>query len=234
MGGYAFPYIDSYYIILVIPTILLSFLGQIWVKSTFNRYSKIKIQSSMLGVDVAKKVLDTADVSNVNIERTGGFLTDHFDPRRMVLRLSEAVYGSSSISAAGVAAHEAGHAVQKKRKYIPLVLRSTLVPVANIGSTVGPYLALFGIILSNKYFLKAGIVLFAASVLFYIITLPVEFNASRRALRFLRESGILESSEIRKFRKVLTAAAFTYVAAALTQLASLVRLILIAKSRDRS
>ncbi len=231
--GWSFPYIDSYYIILVVPTIILSLLGQLWVKGTFNKYSKVKIQSSMLGVDVAKKVLDQGGVSNVNIERTGGFLTDHFDPRKMVLRLSDPVYGASSVSAAGVAAHEAGHAVQKKTRYFPLVLRSTLVPAANIGSTIGPYLAMFGLILGNPYFLKAGIVLFSLSVLFYLVTLPVEFNASRRAIRLLRESGILESSEIKKVRRVLTAAAFTYVAAALTQLASLLRLILIAKSRDK-
>lgn len=208
-------------------------MAQFLVKGTFNKYSKVKLASNMMGCDVAKKVLEFAGVTNVNIERISGYLTDHFDPRNSVLRLSDPVYSSFSLSAAAVAAHESGHAVQKNRKYIPLVLRSTLVPVANVGSMFGPYLAMFGIILSNKYLLKIGIILFACSVLFYLITLPVEINASRRAIKLLRESYVINDDEISSCRKVLTAAAFTYVAAALTQVASLFRLILIAKSRSK-
>ena len=227
-------YLDQYYIILVLPTIFLSFLAQMIVRGTFNKYSSKKIESSMLGVDVAKKVLELANVNNVNIERTSGYLTDHFDPRRKVLRLSDQVYGASSIAAAGVAAHEAGHAVQKSRKYIPLVLRSTLVPVANVGSVAGPYLAIIGIVLSNPLLIDIGIAFFAISVLFYVITLPVEFNASRRAVNLLDEAGILTSRELKGVKKVLAAAAFTYLASALTQMASLLRLILIARSRNRN
>lgn len=233
MSGWAFPMIDKWYLLLVIPTVLLSFLAQFLVKGTFRKYSKVKISSNMMGCDVAKKVLDTAGVNNVNIEKTSGYLTDHFDPRKNVLRLSDPVYGSFSIAAASVAAHESGHAVQKARKYVPLVMRSTLVPVANVGSLVGPYLAMFGIIFSNSWLLKIGIIFFAVSVAFYIITLPVEINASRRAIKLMRESFIVNNDEVRKARRVLSAAAFTYIAAALTQIASLLRLILIAKSRSR-
>ena len=230
-SGYMFPVIDKWYWILVVPTIILSFIAQFAVKGTFKKYSNVRISSNLMGREVAKKVLDAAGVDNVNIEKVSGYLSDHYDPRHQVLRLSDPVYGSSSIAAAAVAAHEAGHAVQKKVKYFPLVLRSTLVPAANIGSMVGPYLAMFGIFLSNQYLLQAGIILFAVSVAFYIVTLPVEINASHRAIKLLREEKLIDNTEIGKARAVLAAAAFTYIAAALTQVASLLRLILIARNR---
>jgi len=183
------------------------------------------------GKEAAALLLRSNSISNVSIQRIGGSLSDHYDPSHKVLRLSEPVYDKTSIAAVGVAAHETGHAIQDKEKYAPLVLRSTLVPVANIGSTAGPYLALAGIIFRMNLLLNIGIILFACAVLFYLITLPVEIDASRRALKVLEHNAVLNQEELKGAKKVLSAAALTYVASALTAMANLLRLILI--SRDR-
>ena len=224
-------YFDYYYLILVVPTLLLSLYAQFKVKSAFSKYSQVQTIRKISGKEAAALLLRSNSISNVSIQRIGGSLSDHYDPSHKVLRLSDPVYDKTSIAAVGVAAHETGHAIQDKEKYAPLVLRSTLVPVANIGSTAGPYLALAGIILRMNLLLNIGIILFACAVLFYLITLPVEIDASRRALKVLEHNAVLNQEELKGAKKVLSAAALTYVASALTAMANLLRLILI--SRDR-
>lgn len=224
-------YIDIYYIILIVPTLLLSIWAQIKVKSTFASYSQKINSRGITGAQAAAYLLRVNNINDVRIERVSGSLTDHYDPSSKVLRLSESVYGKTSIAAVGVAAHETGHAIQHAVGYGPLALRSTLVPVANIGSSAGPVLALLGIIFSWNFLLNLGILLFGCAVLFYLVTLPVEFNASSRAVAILGKTGVMSPQELSGVKKVLSAAALTYVASALTAVANLLRLILI--SRDR-
>ena len=224
-------YFDYYYLVLVVPTLLLSLYAQFKVKSAFSKYSQVQTMRKISGKEAAALLLRSNSISNVTIQRIGGSLSDHYDPSHKVLRLSEPVYDKTSIAAVGVAAHETGHAIQDKEKYAPLVLRSTLVPVANIGSSAGPYLALAGIIFRMNLLLNIGIILFACAVLFYLVTLPVEIDASRRALKVLEHNAVLSQEELRGAKRVLSAAALTYVASALTAMANLLRLILI--SRDR-
>lgn len=224
-------YFDYYYLVLVVPTLLLSLYAQFKVKSAFSKYSQVQTMRKISGKEAAALLLRSNSISDVSIQRIGGSLSDHYDPSRKVLRLSEPVYDKTSIAAVGVAAHETGHAIQDKEKYAPLVLRSTLVPVANIGSSAGPYLALAGIIFRMNLLLNIGIILFACAVLFYLVTLPVEIDASRRALKVLEHNAVLSQEELKGAKKVLSAAALTYVASALTAMANLLRLILI--SRDR-
>ena len=204
-------YFDYYYLVLVVPTLLLSLYAQFKVKSAFSKYSQVQTIRKISGKEAAALLLRSNSISNVSIQRIGGSLSDHYDPSHKVLRLSDPVYD--------------------KEKYVPLVLRSTLVPVANIGSTAGPYLALAGIIFRMNLLLNIGIILFACAVLFYLITLPVEIDASRRALKVLEHNAVLNQEELKGAKKVLSAAALTYVASALTAMANLLRLILI--SRDR-
>ena len=224
-------YFDYYYLVLVVPTLLLSLYAQFKVKSAFSKYSQVQTMRKISGKEAAALLLRSNSISNVTIQRVGGSLSDHYDPSHKVLRLSEPVYDKTSIAAVGVAAHETGHAIQDKEKYAPLVLRSTLVPVANIGSSAGPYLALAGIIFRMNLLLNIGIILFACAVLFYLVTLPVEIDASRRALKVLEHNAVLSQEELKGAKKVLSAAALTYVASALAAMANLLRLILI--SRDR-
>ena len=224
-------YFDYYYVILVVPAVILSFLAQWKVKTTFERYSRIPTKSGITGREMAERLMLSSDVRGVKVSTIQGSLTDHYDPSAKVLRLSEPVYGKTSVAAVGVAAHEMGHAIQDKIGYAPLVLRSTLVPVANIGSSFGPILAFAGLFFRFGLLTNIGILLFAGAVLFYFITLPVEIDASRRALKILEGTNMLTSEELSGVRSVLTAAAFTYIASALTALASLIRLILL--SRDR-
>ncbi|MDR2923281.1 MAG: zinc metallopeptidase [Treponema sp.] len=226
-------YFDYYYLILVVPTIILSLVAQIMVKSTFAKYSKVPCSKRITGQDSAALLLRANNIRDVQIESVQGSLTDHYDPSSKVLRLSQPVYGQNSIAAVGVAAHETGHAIQHARGYGPLALRSTLVPVANIGSMIGPYIAMAGLFLSMPLLLNIGIILFGGAVLFYVITLPVEFNASARAIAILRANNVLTKDELNGVKKVLTAAAMTYVASALTALMSLLRLILLSRSRRR-
>ena len=222
---------DNYYLVLVVPTIILSMIAQIMVKSAFSKYSKIQCSKNITGRDAAQLLMQSNSISDVAIEQVRGSLTDHYDPGAKKLRLSEPVYGQPSIAAVGVAAHETGHAIQHARHYGPLVLRSTLVPVANIGSSIGPWLAIAGLFLSMPLLLNIGILLFGAAVLFYVVTLPVEFNASARALAILKSGNVLTQEELSGVKKVLTAAALTYVASALTAIMSLLRLILLSRRR---
>jgi len=226
-------FIDFYYIVLVVPTLILSMIAQIMVKSTFSKYSQIKCSRNITGKDAALLLMKANSIANVAIEPVRGSLTDHYDPGSKKLRLSEPVYDRPSIAAVGVAAHETGHAIQHARKYGPLVLRSTLVPVANIGSSLGPWLAIAGLLFSYSFLINIGLVLFAGAVLFYIITLPVEFNASARALAILRSGNVLTAEELKGVKKVLTAAAMTYVASALTAIMSFLRLFLLSRGRRR-
>ena len=226
-------YFDYYYLILVVPTLILSMIAQILVKSTFHKYSKIRCSGNITGLSAAVKLLEANSISNVAVEPVGGSLTDHYDPRAKKLRLSEPVYGEATIAAVGVAAHETGHAIQHARGYGPLVLRGTLVPVANIGSSFGPWLAIAGLYFQFSFLTNLGLLLFGGAVIFYIITLPVEFNASARALAILKSGGVLTQEELNGVKKVLTAAALTYVASALTAIMSFLRLVLLARSRRR-
>jgi len=226
-------FFDYYYLVLVVPTIMLSMIAQIMVKSTFAKYSKVPCSKRITGQDSAALLLKANNIRDVKIEAVGGSLTDHYDPSSKVLRLSQPVYAQYSIAAVGVAAHETGHAIQHARGYGPLFLRSSLVPIANIGSMLGPYIAMAGIFLAMPMLLNIGIVLFGGAVLFYVITLPVEFNASARAIAILRSNNVLTKNELNGVKKVLTAAAMTYVASALTAMMSLLRLILLSRSRRR-
>ena len=224
-------FFDEYYLILVVPTIILSMWAQIMVKSTFSKYSKIACSKKITGADAATILMKVNNIRDVKIEAVAGSLTDHYDPSAKKLRLSDPVYGSTSIAAVGVAAHETGHAIQHALSWGPLAMRSTLVPVANVGSSFGPWIAVMGIFLAMPPLINIGIILFSAAVLFYLVTLPVEFNASSRAIAVLRANNVLTESELKGVKKVLTAAALTYVASALTAIASLLRLVLLSRRR---
>lgn len=217
---------DEYYILLVIPALLISMAAQFYVKSTYRRMSKITCSRGMTGAEAAYNVLRFYGITNVRIEQVSGKLTDHFDPKNNVIRLSQGVYGSTSVAAIGVACHEAGHAAQYAQSYLPIKVRNTLVPVANIGSSAGIWIALIGYFLGFQPIVLTGIALFSFVVLFQLATLPVEFNASNRALQVIEETGMLDTDEKAKARKMLASAALTYVAAALVSIANLLRLIL--------
>lgn len=232
LGNYNGIYIDPYYLILVIPTLLLSLVAQAAVKGTFSKYSKLGAKSGYTGQSAARRILNQNGLSHIAVERVAGQLTDHYDPKAKVLRLSESTYDSSSIAAIGVAAHEAGHAVQHDEGFWANTIRSALVPVAQIGSSVGPYMAIFGFFAGLEFLIYLGIVLFAGAVLFYLITLPVEFDASRRAIRVLEDQGMLTDQELKGAKSVLRAAAMTYIASTLVAFASLLRLILLARGRN--
>jgi len=224
---------DIYYLILVVPTLIFSMIAQFMVKSTFSKYSNVRCSKNITGQDAASLLLRDNSISDVAIEPVQGSLTDHYDPGAKKLRLSEPVYGQPSIAAVGVAAHETGHAIQHAKHYGPLVLRSTLVPVANIGSSMGPWLAIAGLAMSFDILINIGLLLFGGAVIFYIITLPVEFNASARALAILKSGNVLTAEELKGVKKVLTAAALTYVASALTAIMNFLRLFLLSRSRRR-
>jgi len=225
--------IDIYYLVLVVPAFLLSLWAQFMVKSTFNKYSKVFCSRKITGMEAASLLMKTNNIYDVKVEAVQGHLTDHYDPNAKTLRLSEPVYASASIAAVGVAAHEAGHAIQHATGWGPLALRKTLVPAANVGSRLGPLIAVAGLMFSFPPLTNIGIILFSAAVLFYVVTLPVEFDASGRAIAILRANNVLGEEELKGVKKVLTAAALTYVASALTAIASLLRLILLSRSRRR-
>jgi Zn-dependent membrane protease YugP len=233
-GCMLFPfYFDPTYILVIIG-VILSLLASARVKSTFAKYSRVRSQSGLTGAETAERILHRAGIYDVTIERVEGQLSDHYDPRKKVLRLSDSVYGSNSISAIGVAAHECGHAIQHQNSYAPLKLRSTLVPVAKFGSAIAWPLILIGLLLTgSQTLIDIGIILFSTAVLFQLVTLPVEFNASRRAVQTLGESGILHHEELNQSKKVLNAAALTYVAAAAATILQLLRLILLFGGRRR-
>ena len=218
-------------ILLVIPGFIISLWAQIKVSTTFKKYSKLNTVKGLSGYGAARRILDANGLSHVRIEQVHGNLTDHYDPRANVIRLSESVYHATSPAAIGVAAHEAGHAIQHAKNYKPITVRSKLVPVTNIGSAISMPLFFIGLIFSYYPLLIAGIILYSLVSIFQLVTLPVEFDASSRAMRVLESSGILNETELKASRKVLSAAAMTYVAALLTSLLTLLRLIILANGR---
>ena len=226
-GWFAFDWT----ILLVIPGFIISLWAQIKVSTTFKKYSKLNTVKGLSGYGAARRILDANGLSHVNIEQVYGELTDHYDPRANVIRLSESVYHATSPAAIGVAAHEAGHAIQHAKNYKPIVVRSKLVPVTNIGSAISMPLFFIGLIFSYYPLLIIGIILYSLVSIFQLVTLPVEFDASSRAMRVLESSGILNETELKASRKVLSAAAMTYVAALLTSLLTLLRLIILANGR---
>ena len=235
MGYFSYLYYyDWTYLLIMLPCIVLTIICQINVNTTFNKYSKIRNSRNMTGAQAAEYVLRANGVTGVQIMQVAGNLTDHFDPRSNVIRLSDNVYNSNSIAAVGVACHEAGHAVQHAQGYVPNKIRSAILPVANIGSKLSWIFIVLGLASSIfQVLLYVGIVFFAASVLFTLATLPVEFNASSRALACIRDNDLLSTDEYKGARRTLQAAAMTYVAAAATALLQLLRLILLANNRRR-
>ncbi len=225
--------IDQYYLLLVLPALLISLFAQFKVKSTFTKYSQEINSKGLSGAAAASLLLRANDITDVRIEPVAGELTDNYNPTSKVLHLSEPVLSKTTIAAVGVAAHETGHAMQHAKGYGPLALRSMLVPVANIGSSFGPTMAIAGLLFGFGLLIDLGIILYACAVLFYVVTLPVEFNASSRALVILRETNSMTEEELKKVKKVLSAAAMTYVASALTAIASLLRLVLLSRNRRR-
>ena len=225
-------YYDYYYLVLVVPAIIISLIAQMKVQSTFKKYAQVMSSRGMTATEVVQKILEWNGIYNVRIERVAGELTDHYDPRTNVIRLSDTVYGNPSVASIGVAAHEAGHAVQYAKGYVPIKIRNSILPVANIGSKLSLPLIIFGLILSMQPLVEFGILLFSFVLIFQLVTLPVEFNASRRAISTLNNSGILQGEELHGAKKVLGAAAMTYVAAALTTAMQLLRLILISRRRN--
>ena len=215
---------------MVIIGAVICLLASAHVNNTFKKYSKYSSMSGMTGAQAAQRILNAAGIYDVEIRHISGNLTDHYDPRNKTLSLSDSVYGSTSVAAVGVAAHECGHAIQHQKNYVPLTIRGAIVPVANIGSTLAWPLILIGLFISSRSgqaLITAGIICFSLAVLFQIVTLPVEFNASRRAVRILGETGILGEQELGYTRKVLGAAALTYVAGAASAILQLLRLILL-------
>ncbi len=230
--------IDWTYVIIVLPCVIFALVASAMVKTTFNRYSKQMSVRHITGAEAAQQVLLNNGVMDVRIERVSGDLTDHYDPKTNVIRLSDSVYSSTSTAAIGVACHEAGHAVQYAHKYAPIHLRAAVIPATNIGSMLAMPLILIGLLFATEAavssgFIYAGIACFGLSAVFQLITLPVEFNASRRAMEAIREGNILSEEEQRGARRTLTAAAMTYVAALAVSLAQLLRLILLFGGRRR-
>lgn len=226
-------YFDPTYL-LVILGVVLCMLASAKMNSTFRRYSGVPSYSGITGREAAERLLKNAGIYDVRVEHVSGNLTDHYDPRNKVLRLSDATYNRTSVAAIGVAAHECGHAIQHARGYVPLQIRGALVPVANFGSTIAWPLIVIGLFMNSgsaSLLLNLGILAFSAAVLFQIVTLPVEFNASGRALRILGDTGMLYPDEVRDTRKVLTAAALTYVAGAASAILQLLRILMITDSR---
>jgi len=226
-GAYGFYGLDWTYFLVLIGAVL-SLIASAKVNSTFNKFNKVRSASGMTGAEAAQRILQQNGIYDVAIEHISGNLTDHYDPKNKVLRLSDATYASNSVAAVGVAAHECGHALQHNVGYLPLRIRSAIVPAANIGSKLGIPIILLGVLLGSNYFLiELGIWVFSLAVLFQIVTLPVEFNASNRAMAMMERYGILGGDELRSTRKVLSAAAMTYVAAAASSILQLLRLILL-------
>lgn len=230
---YGYYYYDPTYMLIIISA-LISLFAQFLVNSRFSKYSRVRSRSGMTGAQAAERILQSQGIYDVAIQRVSGKLTDHYDPRNKTLNLSDAVYASTSVAAVGVAAHECGHAIQHARGYAPLSFRSALVPVANIGSQLSWLFIILGIFFGGSHTLiMVGILMFSAAVLFQLVTLPVEFNASGRALKLLSETGILQKDEVSDTRKVLSAAALTYVAAATTAVLQLLRLLRLFGGNDR-
>lgn len=232
-GGFYGFYFDPTYWLVIIGAVLC-ILAQTRVGSTFRKYAKVRSRSGMTGAQAAQRILELSGIYDVRVEYIKGELTDHYDPKAKVVRLSQSTYGSNSIAAIGVAAHECGHALQHNKGYAPLKIRTALVPAANIGSKLGIPIILLGVLFGmNQLFIQIGIWVFALAVLFQVVTLPVEYNASSRALAMLGDYGLMENEETQGCRKVLSAAALTYVAAAASSILQLLRLILLFGNNNR-
>lgn len=248
LGGYFYGYYQ--YLLWMLPAIIISLIAQVKVKSAYSKYSRVINRLGITGAEAARRVLSAGGVTNVQIVPFGGKLTDHFDPRSNVIRLSEGVYDRATVAAVGVACHEAGHALQHAEGYFPNKLRSVLVPITNFGSRIGWILIIIGFAFSGySYYsysstvstsygigdviLVIGIILYSTSLLFTLVTLPVEFNASKRALNIIKNTGMLQGEEYTGAKKTLTAAAMTYVASAVTALLQLLRIITMAQNRRR-
>ena len=227
-----YPFFFDWTFLLLIPALGLAFYAQAKIKGTYQKYSRVNSRRGLTGVQAARYLLDQSGLAHVQVAKVRGTLTDHYDPRKKVLNLSEGVYGSRSVAALGVAAHEAGHAIQHGLGYSPLVLRNSIVPVANFGTSLAFPLFLLGFFFRIPTFMDIGIVFFSLVVLFHVVTLPVELNASQRALALLSSEGYLEQDEVASAKKVLTAAALTYIAAATMAAVQLLRLIVLRGSRD--
>lgn len=235
-GFYPYYYMDSGYLLVLVMAIF-SMIASARVSSTYKKYSKQMTAKGITAEAAARKILDENGLYDVKIESVSGNLTDHYDPRSNVIRLSDTVRNSTSVAAVGVAAHEAGHAVQHATGYVPIKIRNTIVPVANIGSVAGPYLIIIGLLLSgamSNLLLNLGVWFFSAAVLFQLVTLPVEFNASRRAVATLQNGMYLYEDEVPAVKKVLSAAAMTYVAAAAVSIANLLRFVMLIGGRRRN
>ncbi len=218
---------DPMYFVFALPALLLGLWAQAKVKSAFNKYSKVRSMVGLSGAEIARRMLDTSGLYNVKVEPTNGFLSDHYDPTSHTLRLSQDVYRSNSIAAAGVAAHEAGHALQQQDAYLPMQIRSAIVPTVQIGSWLGPIIFIVGFLLQSMQIAWIGVILFAAVAVFAIVTLPVEFNASHRAKAWLADSGMIYQNEMRGVNSVLDAAALTYVAAAAQAVSTLLYYVML-------
>ena len=228
--GYGYPmyYGFDWTYLLVLAAAIFSIWASSRVNSTYQKYAQVRSMQGITGAEAARRILYYAGLSNIRVEHVNGNLTDHYDPKSKVLRLSDSTYGSASVAAIGVAAHECGHAIQDQEAYMPLKLRAALVPAANLGSHLGVPIIILGVILGSNYFLvQLGIWVFSLAVLFQLVTLPVEFNASNRAMNILESRGILGQEELGMSRKVLSAAALTYVAAAASSVLQLLRLVLL-------
>ena len=229
-----FYYFDPTYILVIIGAVIC-LIASARVKLTFNKFNKVRSMSGMTGAQAAERILYAAGIYDVTVQHVSGELTDHYDPRNKTLRLCDSVYGSPSVAAVGVAAHECGHAIQHQQSYAPLSIRAAIVPVANFGSFIAWPLIVIGFFITSStgsLLINLGILCFSLTVLFQLVTLPVEFNASSRAVRILGETGILGEEELRGTRKVLGAAALTYVAGAASAILQLVRLLILSGGRD--
>lgn len=234
MDYFSYYYLSNYYyFILVVPVLVLSMIASARVNSSFKKYSQVFSSRNLTGAQAAFEVLRHYGITDVKIERVNGNLTDHYDPRTNVIRLSDSVYNSTSVAAIGVACHEAGHAAQYAQNYAPIKIRSLVLPAANLGSRAGIPLAIIGFFLNFEILAIAGIVFFSFAVLFQLITLPVEFNASKRALAVVTDADILSENEKVGAKKVLTAAAMTYVAALAVSIANLLRILLMFNRRRK-
>lgn len=218
--------------ILLLPAIILAFYAQAKVQSTYSKYSEVPARTFKTGAQVSRELLDAAGLDNISVQMIPGNLTDHYDPKAGVLRLSHGVYQSNSVAALGIAAHEAGHAIQHSVGYFPMKIRAAIVPVANFGSTAAWPLFLIGLIFRSGILMDVGILFFTFAVLFQLVTLPVELDASRRAARILEQGGYVVGSDIRLVKKVLNAAALTYIAATAMAVLQLLRLLILRNDRD--
>ena len=224
-------FIDSYYVLLVLPAIILSIIAQSSVRSAYNKYAEVYSRKGITGAETARQILNSSGANDVRVEVTEGTLTDHYDPRENVIRLSKEVRDSTSISAVGIAAHEAGHAVQYADEYGPIKIRTAIIPITQFGASITTPLILMGIVFSLPLLINLGLIFFAVAILFQVITLPVEFNASKRAVHALESNNLLEYEEVDMTKKVLRAAALTYLAALAVSLAQFTRLLMLGRRR---